>query len=586
MKRNSLYFALCALVALVMSTWAAELPRMAQSIRLVKGWNAIYIKGTPNETPDQLFASWPVDTVGLYDAAAFTATRQFAAGLDTEGVATTGMRVWRRSDPDASTLNTLHGNAVYLCRATAAYTTTIYGVPEAMRLSWHPASGTNAVLNYVGISLASTNTSNKASLAKYFSGLDAGSTFMKSIYGTAADGPQPSPVAVTQAGDGAVIVMDATTSSDWSGVLYVTPARGVDFETNLLTSVVKVRNDGATARTVKLSLRMGDAPVLTDRMPVPQILWRDRSSATGWNAANVLPNAEPSRQLAPGESWTIEFALDRSQFNGIAKGVQYGGLLTFTDVDGGSGFATTIPVSATSDGGEAMLTAWPAGLWLCEVNLNKVYSISSEDDAGSFVDSVSGGKAGGTMRARLPIHVDTAGNIRLMQHVSIVAMTNADGQAEYALYAPTAMRPTDSVERMRISSVVLPTDLGVIAPTNGAVFGAEAIFDFTVGETSKVNPFRHALHPNHDGLRSDFMTPTPSGDETSNYLSTVKPELFSIVNQISLVWDANTGSVWSPEEKLQGACSWTLRNLRRDCDLQLKGEFTMQRISTNPVLNQ
>ena len=71
-----------------------------------------------------------------------------------------------------------------------------------------------------------------------------------------------------------------------------------------------------------------------------------------------------------------------------------------------------------------------------------------------------------------------------------------------------------------------------------------------------------------------------------NYVSTVKPELFSIGNVIELVWDENTGSAWTPAETLGGICTWTFSGLRRQSDLRARGPFTMRRISTDPVLHR
>ena len=597
MKRTPLL--LSALLLATAATADVTTPMMAQTIHLAKGWNTFYLQVTPDATADQIFAGWPVQSVGLYDAAAYTGPHQFAAGLNTEGVAGTGMLVWRRNDPAASTFTSLSGNSVYQCYASSAYTATIYGIPEAARITWH-ATDTNTVLNYIGVSLVSNNVT--APLSAYFSGCDAGYTFAKYVYGTTDAAPQLVPYNATTVSDGGVLVMDAARASNWSGALYVTPASGVNFSTNILSTSVSVRNDGATARTVQLSMRGGDAPNALALLPVPTVMWRDTDSFDPWQTNLVVTPA--TRLLQPGETWTVALALDReANFTGVAPGTVYGGLLQFSDItDNGSRFRTTIPLIAVSDGGAAMRSAWPAGLWLCEAKLDHVTQIVDDgtvfDVAGAYADRTV---AGGRLTARLLIHVDDDGVIRLLQRVSVVATTNGLGETVRGLYAPTAARPAGSAEILRISSVVLPTDLGFVEGTGGAVegvdegadegtdscvFGDSVIFSFTVSEDSNVNPFRHALHPNHDGLRTDFSTPAPSGDNLQNYVSTVKPELFSIGNIIELVWDENTGSAWTPAETLGGICTWTFSALRRQSDLRARGPFTMRRISTDPVLHR
>ncbi len=582
MKRFAIGF-LVALAALV-GTADEQMPMLGQTIHLKAGWNAFYLKLSPLGTADEVFAGWPVSEVGMYDAAAFTATRQFAAGLDTEGVVAPGMRVWRRGDPDASTLKSVKGNSVYTCYATGKYDVTLYGPPDAMRMSWHPVKDSTTVLNYAGVSLDPTASSG-ASVSAYFSGLDAGATYRKQIYGSNANEPQLQPFNATSVTDGSVLLMDAGVASDWSGVLYVTPASGVEFSTNRVLSSVSVRNDGATARQVRISLRVGDATNVQPALPLPTVMWRDPLTLDNWHAS--LSSEAAVRTLEPGQTWTLELALDRTQFQNVAVGTVYGGLLQFTDVTTGanaSRFQTSIMLRAVSDGARTLRTDWPAGLWLCEATFDQVTHVVDDNTVVDVATSATGNpdetKAGGRMEIRLPVHVDVDGNLRLCQRVSIVAETNGVSK----LYAGGATRPAGSIEQMRISSVVLPTDIPVVNGTG--VFGNHAEFSFVVGERSKVNPFRHALHPNHDGLRSDFSTQAPSGDDVRNYMATVKPELFSISNAVELVWNENTGSKWTPAETLKGTCIWTFSGLRREADLRARGKFTMRRILKDPVLNR
>jgi len=114
--------------------------------------------------------------------------------------------------------------------------------------------------------------------------------------------------------------------------------------------------------------------------------------------------------------------------------------------------------------------------------------------------------------------------------------------------------------------------------TNGA-FGTQATFGFTARENSRVNPFRHAFHPSHDGYTWDFTTPTPSGDDFRNYVATVKPETFSVINRITFIWDPSTGSRWTPAETLTGSLVWEFDGIRHEGTIRASGTFTMKRIS-------
>jgi len=96
-----------------------------------------------------------------------------------------------------------------------------------------------------------------------------------------------------------------------------------------------------------------------------------------------------------------------------------------------------------------------------------------------------------------------------------------------------------------------------------------------------VNPFRHAKHPDHDGLDWDFKDTLASGDNFTNYVAAVKPELFSISNRLEFAWDAHAGAAWNPTETLTGDCTWYLYGLRYEHGGVIKtgGTFTMKRVS-------
>ena len=162
--------------------------------------------------------------------------------------------------------------------------------------------------------------------------------------------------------------------------------------------------------------------------------------------------------------------------------------------------------------------------------------------------------AGAAMNVRLLMHVDANGAMNLVPRVRLGGR--------------------------RISAAVLPTDRPSIGADTGSVFGDRAAFRWTVGKDSRVNPFFHAKHPDHDGLRSDFKTPAPDGDDFNNYNADVKPELFSVSCEVTFVWDAKAGvAPWNPGETLTGASEWKLVGLRREGDIITAGVFTMKRIS-------
>jgi len=364
-----------------------------------------------------------------------------------------------------------------------------------------------------------------------------------------------------------------------------------------------VRNDGAKARTVRITLCTGNARGTGQPPVVPTgLLLRDTAAVTNaWCAFSLSTPVE--RVLAAGATATWQMALDRTKLQGAA-GQYYGGFLTFDDVDGGSKMRVTLPVEATSDGGASGEFAWPKGLWLASAEFDTVSYLEKTEAGWAATDAPAGGK----MTVRLPLYVGPGGEMKLLQRFTF----GSDSNGVTHVYSSRAESnpPVAITNAKRISAALLPIDEPIICTlqttnshivvttnivadvtnivedvvidsivTNGT-FGTEATFAFSVGENSKVNPFRHVYHPSHDGLKWDFATATPSGDNIENYVSTVKPEMFSVGNRITFTWDGTTGTSWSPEETLAGALRWQLSGVRHEGAITVKGRFVMKRISS------
>lgn len=546
---------------------------MAQTINLVSGWNAIHLKIAPKQTAEALFEEWPVQSVGVYDAASFARTKQFDATSSSEGLPSPAVRLWQRQVPGSAEVFALPANAALLCFATNSFTTTLYGVPEALRYSWHPTDP-GLVYNYIGISTAPGAT---PTLSAYFSGLKLESLAANLLYGSNPQVAAMGSVGLTiNVADGRALAMTGEQVSDWSGVFYVTPQHGLAFGSETDLQSLAIRNDAATARRARLTYRFGEAANALEIPPRCAVLYRDLGSVGATGAWQSLPE-QMEKLLQPGETWQLTLALNHEQFDGVAVGTRYGGLLDITDIDGGSWFRTTIPLSATANGG-AGTRRWPTGLWVADVRLDKVTQVVND------AKLVEGIPAGGNMKLRLPLHVDYDGCLTLLQRVVAAGEVAEDGTITPALYAGNAPIPVTANQALRISAVSLPVDQPIINGTGN--FGVNASFDFTVAADSPANPLRHALHPNHDGLKPDFQTSAPSGDDFENYVSKVKPELFSISNTVTFVWDdlPAGAAAWNPEETLHGKLIWDFVGLRRQGTLRTQGRFTMRRVSKSALL--
>ena len=552
----------------------AVAPYTTQSLSLVQGWNAVYVEVAPDAAADDLFADWPVDHVGLYDPASFLATRQFGADWDSEGLTGSSMALWKRGFPEASPLSRVPAGSVLVTYCTnESHSVTIRGVPAAPRTTWH-VSGTNAVYNFFGFS-----TTQQTDISAYLEGSPCEGVKSRVYYRIVGDnldaGPDPLEVRTwnSKVSDGDVLLLPSDDLSDWSGVLFVSPMNGIDFGQNGVKATLTVRNDGKSPRTVSVALEQAaNAAELQLSGTLPLCLHvRDADVArtnAAWSAALSGYGPVAKKELAPDETWRLEFGLDRTAFSSLVKGLSFGALLRITE-DGDSHAKVVVPLAGETSGVVVPDAALPVGLWVADVQFDHVLA------PGSTVGTETGGAA----KLRLPIHIDANGKVRLLQRVVTAGEIAADGTYTYRLYAGSAVVPTTATMVTRISAVCLPTETPVIEAAGES--DSVIAFSFAVAADGATSILRHPLHPQHDGLRWDFSTPAPSGDDFQNYKGDVKPETFSVGNRIEMSFGLNGGeAAWNPEGTKSGTCRWTFSGLMRQGNIVLSGPMTVKRVSS------
>lgn len=552
----------------------AVAPYTTQSLSLVQGWNAVYVEVAPDAAADDLFADWPVDHVGLYDPASFLATRQFGADWDSEGLTGSSMALWKRGFPEASSLSRVPAGSVLVTYCTnESHSVTIRGVPAAPRTTWH-VSGTNAVYNFFGFS-----TTQQTDISAYLEGSPCEGVKSRAYYRIVGDNLDAGPGSLevrtwnSKVSDGDVLLLPSDDLSDWSGVLFVSPMTGIDFGQNGVKATLTVRNDGKSPRTVSVALEQAaNAAELQLSGTLPLCLHvRDADVArtnAAWAAALSGYGPVTKKELAPDETWRLEFGLDRTAFSSLVKGLSFGALLRITE-DGDSHAKVVVPLAGETSGVVVPDAALPVGLWVADVQFDHVLA------PGSTVGTETGGAA----KLRLPIHIDANGKVRLLQRVVTAGEIAADGTYTYRLYAGSAVVPTTATMVTRISAVCLPTETPVIEAAGES--DSVIAFSFAVAADGATSILRHPLHPQHDGLRWDFSTPAPSGDDFQNYKGDVKPETFSVGNRIEMSFGLNGGeAAWNPEDTKSGTCRWTFSGLMRQGNIVLSGPMTVKRVSS------
>lgn len=562
--------ALCAL-----SGWADV--HSTQTISFSPGWTAVYAEVSPTGTLDSVFADWPTDSIGFYDPATLLSTAQFSSSGETQGLTMAPFATWRRGYPEASNASRLSAGTVLVFASTNKTSVVLVGEPAAPRLRWH-VSGTNDVYNYVGFSLKSGVEISPSDYLDGFGGASiANRTFYK-IFGPKTQAPRLVKISATsKVSDGAVLAMSSDIVSDWSGVLNVSPMNGLDFGTDGVKRTLAIRNDGTNGRTVRVALADDAANIQDITLPYTALYVRDPAEITATNASwTACTNAVMAEKFVPaGKTWELQVGLDRTVMRDEIYGRTFGLILRITDEDGGSMMRVDIPIQGATSGGTASARAWPGGLWVGDVALNM---IKGPDDAAAS-------ETGGTLKLRLPIHVDANGKIRLLQRVVAAGDIGSDGYWDYRLYAGSATPPATAQNVFRVSAVCLPTEIPVVEAKESNLASGKAQFSFTVAGDGATSLLRHPYHPQHDGLRWDFKTAAPSGDDWQNYKYDVKPETFSVKCDIAVTLDFDGGeAAWNPDDEVNGTCTWSLEGLRHEGAIVVSGPMTIKRISPKPEI--
>ena len=565
---------LCLLSVVLCLTASAS--HISETLTLAKGWNAVYLESTPDgggASADcaAFFAGLPVTRVGCYRGDAYSNTEQY--GVDGREIVQKPLsyRVWMKDEPDFSSLGSLQGGNCYLIYATAACSKTFTGVPAAPRMTWRKvdASG-SGFLNIVGVSTALDTSDSSAKLlaAKYFGegpyGTANGGFY--TVGGTKSDAPTFTSSMVFGAPkvkNGQAYALTAECADVWPGVIEVQSTAlngGMDFADGAVQDSISVRNRGNTNHVFRLTA-VASAVSAEGFFPDGALLRKIALSPieTAWT--NVTSGAAGSWtvELASGEAQTFTFAVDRAKLSGSC-----GAVLSVEDL-GETHMRVRVPVTVDT----AEPSTYPQGLWVGSVELSHV---SFGDDAAKALP------AAGKMKATVLMHAVSDGKTQLLPHVALVE--NSNGVVE-VFHELDKARMVNANAR-RLTSVMLGTETQPVQ-VNGAFEGADGLtFRYTIGEDAVDNPFRHAFHPDHDGLSADYTAKAPSGDNIGNYASgAIKPELWSVTNTVRFVWRDDTGKStvgFSPDELSYGIVEWRVEGLKT-APILMRGLFAVKRVN-------
>ena len=558
---------LLSLSSLLLAFSSFAEPQIEETLTLAKGWNAVYIESTPDESAcEDFFRETPVVAAAVYKSDADASTAQYDAGGKDIVQAPIQFPQWSRGQK-TSALKSIVGGSAYLVYATNATTMTFRGVPAAPKMTWRKvsASETNELFNLVGVS----SYSETVSIQDYFGegpfGLSKVERAIYAISGmdenepTLKDAEHGSFGRLTPVYSGKAYALTATTYGSWPGVIGV-QGSGVAFGANDNYASITVRNCGTTNHTFRFTVAPSasgeEVPPISRRLPRV-----DAFSAQQFT--NVTDSAVWTVALDPDRETDQVFCIDRSK---LEAGKEYGAILVIEDL-GPSKMRVRVPISV-AQAPESAEAKFPVGLWSGFIQMETV----------SRLDDPLPVKAGGTLKMNVMMHVAPDGAVKLLQRVAAGVDTNGTQR----LWRELESVPAEVTNARRFSTVMMSIDNPVVEKTSGT-FGDSLAFDWTVGERASDNPFRHAWHPDHDGKKADYSGPAPSGDDLANYAYPVKPELWSITNRMAFSWHENNDPhaaanfEWTPSEKTAGFVTWTVSGLTAKQPIVSLGVFVLQR---------
>ena len=535
---------------------------VSETMTLAQGWNAIYLESTPaNAACADFFAGSPVTRVGSYRSDAYSTTRQLADDGTEVVQKPISYTVWLADDATASTMDTLIGGRAYLVYATNSWTKTFLGVPSAPQQTWRSTSDASAIMNIAGFSAApDASVTPKAYFGEGpFSA--AGTAY--TIYGTESSAPKFRSMALfakSTLQGGKAYALTATEDGDWPGVIGFSGGAAVAFGEGDFANVT-IKNCGTTNHAFRVTI-IASADT-SEQMPTLKRKVRDAKGNDSWS--NVTANASWEISLAAGASATQKFAVDRTA---MTEDKTYAAVLQVEDL-GGTQMRVRIPVTVQAKAADA--ASFPTGLWAGYVQMEAVSSLTNATPTA----------AAGKLKMNILVHVDETGNARLFQRIAAGIDTNG----AMRLFKELASAKAKCENPRRLSTVLMSVDKPIVEATAYTTFGDQLQFAWTVDAKARDNPFRHAWHPDHDGKTADYSGDVVSGDDLSNYVNPVKPELWSVTNTLYLSWhklNNPTESVdfeHNPDETTAGYATWTVGGLISNGPINAMGVFYLKRIA-------
>lgn len=563
-RRARLSLALVFAAAVTLCPRPASAQWVEESYALSAGWNAIWLTHDCSYTSiDTLLTAQP-RVVEVWQWNPLGSTTQFVAAPAAPVATDAEWKVWRRGNPNASTLNTFAGNSAYLVRVTDGnpLTISLIGAPLPPNYAFK-SSG----LNLIGFSMQTPESTAQRSIDRFLSFsevLKLNPPVFTYRGGALSDVTPKNPLQVTTPRTTAfarnkAYWVNSKDYTDYGGPLRIQVLGSqLDFGDSLNSVTVRIKNvvDPTKNQTVIATLASAASaaaptgqPAITG--PVP-LLVRGAIDPTTQQYSYTSLAAPITRSIAPGEEIEVVLSVDRGGLGNVA-GKVFQSLLQISD---------SLSLTRVDLGVRATSSSF-SGVWVGAAILNKVDQIIGQTNSG-------GQAAPSNFPVRLVMHRAENGTTTLLQQVYLF---DANGTPLVSTKESVAHGGT-SGKITRLSSASFPLDLMALGTGQLGISGA-VNFNVALGFDAVTNPFVHTYHPDHDNLDARFEQQVPAGVESPN-----------ITRAITLTFTPSLPGVSDPTvgtSTLGGTYSETITGLRVE-PITVSGAFVVRRVSAAQAL--
>ncbi len=486
------------LLAATLSTSSLHAQWQTTTYNLKGGWNAIHLTGDVRQ--GTLESLLPPTVIEVWRWNPNPTQVQFIESPLIPSAGTPEWSVWKRGEPENSSLTQLSGQAAYLVKCSGTSSNS-YTVPllEATRPPSNQWVRNGA--NLMGFPVAGSGGSSPLMSAYFASFPIATATNTRIFKYVGGDLGAANPLQVFSP---TAERIDRTKaywfSADVVGNFYA------PVEINLSTNdglafgragaVVKAQIRNRTSAPITLNF----APVASEAAPAGQTPVTGPVPLTrrSYNGTTLLWEETPlsgsfQEVIAPQATTEINFGIDRAAMGAAPADAFFASLLRVTD--SGNLIDIYLPASATKTS--------LAGLWVGDVSLNKVSNAST-----------TAGNAPQPFPLRTLLHVADNGTASLLSQVFIGRL--AAGAHEVGVCTSESLLDGSSLATaQRLVAAHMPLDQVISSGSGSVVAGGSLVRTIQIPYNDPTNPFVHQYHPDHDNKNARGQTLGPGVESYS-----------------------------------------------------------------------